>query len=497
HNLDAVVNACNTYDCTQVTSNNSAIHESALGLRPQYTTTASTAVDDQESLQVNVADGNLVLQATDFSLPGIAGFGYSYARTYNSLNNTGLSRISDLSTLSNPTLAVGWSDLPDLAFFANGDARYSGDGGYEITFTWNSSSSTFTAPPGADAKLVATPGGYNTLTFDQTGVQDVFYQGRLDTEYDRNGNAIHFMYTTYPTATVLSQVTDTTGRVTTFNYNASLQMTSVTAPCSYANLSGTTSTSGGTLATGTYYYEVSAIVGGTESTVASEISEAVTGPTGSVALAWHAVPGATSYRVYRGTSSGGENTYYTTTNTSYTDTGSTGTSGTPPALSGTCTYAYGYNGSGELSSYTDPLGATTNYGYNGAGLLSTIVNPLGNDANNRLLSETNGLQYDSGTYDCLAGKTCPTTSYGYFANGDVKTTTDPNGNVTTDCYNGDHEVTSEFSPLAAGRGCGLDVASMPHRDRCAGDSPADGWWLRLRWRGTRRARSPTPLAVTP
>ena len=41
-----------------------------------------------------------------------------------------------------------------------------------------------------------------------------------------------------------------------------------------------------------------------------------------------------------------------------------------PAASGTCAYAYTYNGSGELASYTDPLGATTTYSYNGTGLLS-------------------------------------------------------------------------------------------------------------------------------
>jgi Tfp pilus assembly protein PilX len=53
---------------------------------------------------------------------------------------------------------------------------------------------------------------------------------------------------------------------------------------------------------------------------------------GQVTVSWSAVSGATSYRVYRGTFLQSENTYYTVTapTTSFTDTGATGTSGSPP-----------------------------------------------------------------------------------------------------------------------------------------------------------------------
>lgn len=99
-------------------------------------------------------------------------------------------------------------------------------------------------------------------------------------------------------------------------------------------VSATPSASGGTLATGTYYYKIAAIdaLGG-ETLLASsgEITAAVTGPTGSVALSWSAAQGAASYRVYRGTSSGGQNTYYSVSTNSYVDTGSAGTAGTGSA----------------------------------------------------------------------------------------------------------------------------------------------------------------------
>lgn len=96
-------------------------------------------------------------------------------------------------------------------------------------------------------------------------------------------------------------------------------------------LAGTPSTTGGSLATGTYSYVVTALNAVGETVPSAEISVPVTGPTGSVALSWDAVPGATSYRVYRGTSPGGENVHYASSGTSFTDTGAAGTAGSPPA----------------------------------------------------------------------------------------------------------------------------------------------------------------------
>ena len=94
----------------------------------------------------------------------------------------------------------------------------------------------------------------------------------------------------------------------------------------------TASASGGSLASATYYYKITAF-GETGETVGSaEVSAAVTGPNGSVALTW-ICPGAVSYRVYRGTSSGGQNTYYASPTCKFTDTGASGTAGSPPSTS--------------------------------------------------------------------------------------------------------------------------------------------------------------------
>jgi fibronectin type 3 domain-containing protein len=90
----------------------------------------------------------------------------------------------------------------------------------------------------------------------------------------------------------------------------------------------------------TYYYEITALTGTTESARSSEYSANTSGtpaapptPAGlaatagnaSVALAWTASAGATSYSIYRGTTSGAEGTTAagTSTTNSFTDTGLT------------------------------------------------------------------------------------------------------------------------------------------------------------------------------
>lgn len=97
-----------------------------------------------------------------------------------------------------------------------------------------------------------------------------------------------------------------------------------------ATPTATPSASGGSLATATYYYKVTAIdANGVETPGGAEASATVTGPTGSVALSWTAVTGASSYLIYRGTASGAQDVYYTSITNSYTDTGAVSTAGSP------------------------------------------------------------------------------------------------------------------------------------------------------------------------
>lgn len=103
----------------------------------------------------------------------------------------------------------------------------------------------------------------------------------------------------------------------------------------------TCSITGGSLAAGTYYYRVTALLTTASANVATstasvETSCAVaTGTTGSVGLSWPAVTDATSYRVY-GRATGAENIYFTVTapTVTFTDTGAAGTGGAVPTGTG-------------------------------------------------------------------------------------------------------------------------------------------------------------------
>ena len=98
-----------------------------------------------------------------------------------------------------------------------------------------------------------------------------------------------------------------------------------------------TAGSGGSLAAGTHYFRVVAVMtSGTRTALSARSAEvsATTGTGGRVTVTWGAVPGADKYRVYRGTSAGGQSKYLETTATSFAYPGSGEISGTP-ATSGT------------------------------------------------------------------------------------------------------------------------------------------------------------------
>lgn len=92
--------------------------------------------------------------------------------------------------------------------------------------------------------------------------------------------------------------------------------------------------SGGTLATGTYRYKVTALDAAGETVGSAEVSQAVVLGE-KVKLVWGAVSSATSYRVYRSPVNGAvgsENVYIAVpSGHELVDSGAAGTAGTPPA----------------------------------------------------------------------------------------------------------------------------------------------------------------------
>ena len=91
-----------------------------------------------------------------------------------------------------------------------------------------------------------------------------------------------------------------------------------------------TAGTGGSLASGKHYFRVVAVMASAATKAVSapsaEVAATVTSG-GRVTVSWSAVAGADKYRVYRGTSSGGQSKYLETTSTSFAYAGSGETSG--------------------------------------------------------------------------------------------------------------------------------------------------------------------------
>jgi len=88
--------------------------------------------------------------------------------------------------------------------------------------------------------------------------------------------------------------------------------------------------SGFTAGAGTYYYKITAIDEQGRESIASEESSLAITTADSITVTYPNITGATTHRIYRGTSPGGQNVYFTDTVSTFSDTGAAGTPGTPP-----------------------------------------------------------------------------------------------------------------------------------------------------------------------
>lgn len=117
----------------------------------------------------------------------------------------------------------------------------------------------------------------------------------------------------------------------------SLICTSRVTPGAPTNLTPLPSSSGGTLAAGQWFYQVTSIVPNGESVASNEVEATTLGATSSVLLTWNTPNGGggSGYKVYRGNSQTNVNTLVATINditiTTFTDTGAAGTPGSPPS----------------------------------------------------------------------------------------------------------------------------------------------------------------------
>jgi hypothetical protein len=132
------------------------------------------------------------------------------------------------------------------------------------------------------------------------------------------------------------QSTAVEGEIGVFNADTNLAISPAVALGTPQNVVVTGNAAGGALAAGTYYYKIVAVNAVGVSLGSSEVNVTTTGSTSSAQLSWNDVAGATSYRVYRGTSAAGEDHYQVSGGNTFIDAGAVGTTGTVPvAATGT------------------------------------------------------------------------------------------------------------------------------------------------------------------
>lgn len=195
-------------------------YDPRLGKRDAYTVN-TTSVSDRSELDVNVANGNLLVGQTDLKVGGI-GLDLTVNRTYSGLTPPGVigavGRGWSLSVGADANLTI----FPSRSVLL----RQGGHGEYLPFYPKFGSTTAFTSPPGANAVLTeAADGSSFTLDFKKTG--QVWSFTRIDgtlallaSQTDRNGNHLD---DTYDGANRLTQIKQlrrgqTLGRSVTVGY---------------------------------------------------------------------------------------------------------------------------------------------------------------------------------------------------------------------------------------------------------------------------------------
>ncbi|TSD62229.1 DUF6531 domain-containing protein [Aeromicrobium piscarium] len=173
------------------------------------------AIDDRQSIAVNLGNGNLVVRATDVTINGPE-IGLSLERFYNGLSERPGAHGPRwaMSSATDVGLEVGPSSIVFRAP-SGFRARFSEDG------------DGWAPPAGLQADLSEQDNGQWVVEYRRTGERLVFTAGGyLLRNEDRNGNALTYAYNSDNT---IASVTDAAGRVTTFDHDAG-KLASITDP---------------------------------------------------------------------------------------------------------------------------------------------------------------------------------------------------------------------------------------------------------------------------
>lgn len=184
----------------------------------------------------------------------------------------------------------------------------------------------------ATSTFVNTVGNFYNPNHREAGVK-LRQRNRGNNSY---GADILFNYVVSPNDTALTVVNGVIAAINAYTdpaingtiFTGALTGNNLTPPVQTAS---STATTGGTIAAATYYGKVVALNALGFSLGSNEISQATTGATSTITWNWGLVTGATSYRVYVGTSAGNQTAYTAVGNVAtLVQTAPAPTSGTVP-----------------------------------------------------------------------------------------------------------------------------------------------------------------------
>jgi len=164
---------------------------------------------------VNVTNGNMYLQQTDYRLPGI-GEGLEITRTYNSSKQT------------SGLFGVGWSSILDESVVAYGNllVRLDLPDGRAVYFARDSVGDPFVPLPTLHfhGQIVKNGDNSYTLTFRDGRIHQFNSSGKLTSLTDANGNTITLTLNGSGNPTT---ITDASGRTVTVTYDSQSQIASL------------------------------------------------------------------------------------------------------------------------------------------------------------------------------------------------------------------------------------------------------------------------------
>ncbi len=219
HHPSSTISACPTLSGTPNINGNF----NGLGTAGYYTL-IKASIDDRLVADTNVANGNFVVQDTAVDIKG-TGIDLLVQTTYNSQSSAS-------GTLgANWNLSVG--NGVSLSF-DDGNATLHGSSGFAATFfADNNSYQGYDEPAGLDATLLNVSnnpinGASYVVIFQKTSECFGFNSSGAEIfDQDHNGHQITFAYTGQ---NLLSSITDTQNRVTSFGYDFSNRVNLITDP---------------------------------------------------------------------------------------------------------------------------------------------------------------------------------------------------------------------------------------------------------------------------